>query len=228
MSHQELRDLTPLYALDALEGQELAEFEAHLPLCGECGRELDEYRGSITSLVGNEPGDDATWDRISEAISEDLAKVVPLPRPESRAMRWLASIAAIAALVFAGLLFSQIQQSPTETIVTAAEQAASEPDSIVEDFVVDDIVVAQVVLTSDGVGFVLPSNELATLDLDRTYQLWVINGPGDVISAGVLGASPVPSTFTWTGEVSGFALTREVAGGVVSSAGDVVSVITDV
>lgn len=36
-----------------------------------------------------------------------------------------------------------------------------------------------------------------------------------------------PATFTWTGEVTGFAPTREVAGGVVSSEGDVVSVIAD-
>jgi hypothetical protein len=43
----------------------------------------------------------------------------------------------------------------------------------------------------------------------------------------VLGNRPGPSTFTWTGEVTGFALTREIAGGVVSSAGDVVAVITD-
>jgi hypothetical protein len=48
-----------------------------------------------------------------------------------------------------------------------------------------------------------------------------------VISAGVLGNNPEPATFTWTGDVSGFALTREVAGGVISSAGDVVSVIED-
>jgi hypothetical protein len=55
----------------------------------------------------------------------------------------------------------------------------------------------------------------------------VINDIEDVISAGVLGNEPAPATFTWTGDTTGFALTREVAGGVVSSAGDVVSVITD-
>ena len=43
--------------------------------------------------------------------------------------------------------------------------------------------------------------------------------------AGVLGNEPVPSRFTWTDDVAGFALTREVAGGVVSSEGDVVSVV---
>jgi hypothetical protein len=45
-----------------------------------------------------------------------------------------------------------------------------------------------------------------------------------VISAGVLGSDPAPSRFTWSGDVAGFALSREVAGGVESTAGDVVSV----
>jgi anti-sigma-K factor RskA len=112
--------------------------------------------------------------------------------------------------------------------VAAADRIAEEPGSIVGDFVVDDAAVAQVVLSSDGQGFVIPTNDLPALEQTRTYQLWVVNDTEDVISAGVLGNSPVPATFTWTGEVTGFALTREVAGGVVSSAGDVVSVISDV
>lgn len=83
-------------------------------------------------------------------------------------------------------------------------------------------------LTSAGRGYVLPTDALDPLSTDRTYQLWVINTDADVISAGVLGADPTASSFTWTGDVSGFALTREVAGGVVSSAGDVVAVISDI
>jgi hypothetical protein len=45
-----------------------------------------------------------------------------------------------------------------------------------------------------------------------------------VISAGVLGSEPLPSRFTWQGQSAAFVLTREVAGGVTSSAGDVVAV----
>lgn len=69
--------------------------------------------------------------------------------------------------------------------------------------------------------------QVVTLDPTRD-QLWVTNDGGVVISAGVLAHRPKPATFTWTGSVSGFALTREVAGGVTASEGDVVSVITDV
>jgi hypothetical protein len=85
--------------------------------------------------------------------------------------------------------------------------------------------VAEVVLTGEGDGFILPTETLDPLGPDRTYQLWVITPDEQVISAGVLGNDPGPARFTWTGEVAGFALTREAAGGVVSSEGDVVSVI---
>ena len=66
--------------------------------------------------------------------------------------------------------------------------------------------------------------DLAPLDEARTYQLWVLTPDELAISAGVLGNDPAPSRFTWSGDVAGFALTREVAGGVETTAGDVVSV----
>lgn len=47
----------------------------------------------------------------------------------------------------------------------------------------------------------------------------------DVISAGILGSRPAPVIFSCTRRVTGFAHAREVAGGPVSSAGDVVSAI---
>ena len=111
-------------------------------------------------------------------------------------------------------------------MIAAAEQAASSPGAYVGDFVVDGSSVAQVVLTDDGHGFVVPTEDLEPLMPQRTYQLWVITADEQVISGGVLGNEPRASTFTWTGEVSGFALTREVAGGVVISEGDVVAVAT--
>ena len=35
-----MTDLVPLYALDALEGAEMREFEVHLETCEECVAEL--------------------------------------------------------------------------------------------------------------------------------------------------------------------------------------------
>lgn len=229
MSDHQWADLVALYALDALDGQELADFETHLDTCEVCRAELDEYRAVASGLVHDGSVSDETWDRIHAAIRSETPDIPaePLATP----IRWgLVGIAAAVALVLGGLLGWRLATSDgvgADDIVAAAGQAASQPGSIVADFRVEDVTVAQVVLTSDGNGYVIPTEDLEGLDEDRTYQLWVINDTEDVISAGVLGAEPAPATFTWTGAVSGFALTREVAGGVVSSAGDVVSVITD-
>ena len=136
--------------------------------------------------------------------------------------------AAIAALVFGAVaIFEALQlngmQGP-DGVIAAAEAAAQEPGAIVADLDSPDGVVAQVVLSPDGEGFLLPDNMEALGD-DRTYQLWVLTPDEEAISAGVLGNEPEPVRFTWSGDVAGFALTREVAGGVESTAGDVVSVV---
>ena len=163
------------------------------------------------------------WDRIVQELEQPpLATVVQLPR-RRRILTQLASVAAVAAIGLLAVLISQ-DTVPGEAIAAAAAVAADQPGSTVADFVVDDVVVAQVVLTEAGAGFVIPTAELPDLETSRTYQLWVINEDGGVISGGVLGNAPEISTFTWTDGVSGFALTREVAGGVAVSEGDVVAV----
>ena len=228
MSDHPMLEQVPLYALDALEGEERTAFEAHLDGCPECRAELDEYRGVATGLVPDEPATDQTWDRIAGAIAEESQVVDLNERRSGGIWPWVAGIAAAAALVLGVALAQDSGQLTPDSLDSAAAAAAVEPGSFVGDFLVDDASVAQVVLTSDGRGFVIPTDELAPLEDTRTYQLWVINGSEDVISAGVLGAAPAPAVFTWTGDIAGFALTREVAGGVVSSEGDVVSLITDV
>lgn len=231
MTHDQLLELTPLYALDALTTEEARELEAHLGDCSACQAELDEYFSTMASLTPDEPAPQGVWDRIVDAIDteEAAAPVTDLAeRRSSRAWTWVTGLAAAAALVFGGLLLTNVINDSLlqeSTLVSAAEEAAATADSIVADFIVNDSSVAQIILTSTGQGFVVPTDDLDPLDSSRTYQLWVINTDQQAISAGALGHDPSVSTFTWTGDVTGFALTREVAGGVVSSEGDVVSVI---
>ncbi len=234
MSTDQMLDQAPLYALDSLGSTEVADFEIHLEKCPDCQAEVALYQSIAANLVYDDEASDATWNRISAAIDAggDLsAEVIALhsrPADTSRPWKWMASIAAAAALVLGGFLVAQITAGGPLTgsnIVTAADRASTDPGAFVGDFQVEGVTVAKLVLAEDGHGYVIPTDDLEPLDASRTYQLWVVNDTADVISAGVLGAEPVPSTFTWTGGVTGFALTREVADGVVSSAGDVVAVI---
>lgn len=229
MSGHEMLELAPLYALDALEGLEEREYEGHLEGCAECRASVDGHRAAAASLVHDQPAAADTWKRISAAIAGENARVVAMTRHRADVIwRWVAGVVAVVAVVLGTVVvFETVQgdQIDSQTITAAADRVAGEPGSFVGEFLVDDVAVAEVVLSDDGRGFVIPTEQLNGLGPDRTYQLWVVNDREDVISAGVLGSSPAPATFTWTGGVTAFALTREVAGGVVSSAGDVVSVL---
>ena len=75
-------------------------------------------------------------------------------------------------------------------------------------------------LTATGTGFVIDDSTdgLAPLAADRTYQLWGVVGDR-TISLGLLGPRPGIMPFSVAGSVPiiEFAITDEVAGGVVQS-----------
>jgi hypothetical protein len=224
MVHDRLLEMVDLYALDALPSEEMTEVERHLHGCPACEAELADALSVAASLIPDSDPPNHVWDRVvSQLDSLDGGPVVLRPR---RALRWTAitAIAAAMAIALAGLL--SMASDGQKTSIAAAEEARAKTGSVVASFVVGDETLAEVILTPEGQGYVLPTEELASLDASRTYQLWVITPDELVISAAVLGNAPSPSTFTWRGEVSGFALTREVDGGVPVSAGDVVSVVT--
>ena len=88
---------------------------------------------------------------------------------------------------------------------------------------------ATIVLTAAGTGFVIndSGDGLAALPADRTYQLWGVVGDR-TISRGLLGPLPdiVPFSVAGSAPVTEFAVTDEVAGGVVTSRNQPVAVGT--
>lgn len=225
-------DLVPLYALDALEGSEMREFEAHLETCQQCRAELAMHQSVAAALIVDEPAPGPVWDRVAAAVSNSRQSPrvaeISARAGRDRPLKWIAAMAAVAALLLALLaVFQAVEMNRVtgpEGVLAAAEAAAAEPGAIVADLESPTGTVARVVLTSDGEGFLLPA-DLEPLSADRTYQLWVITPGEGAISAGVLGNEPGPVRFTFDGDVAGFALTREVAGGVASTAGDVVGAV---
>ena len=229
-SHETIHEFVDLYALDALEDRELTTFESHLETCDDCQANLREARDALAALVPDQEPPTHLWSRIESALDDEHEAVVVELAPKRREWSMVQALTAVAAgvvLVVAGVFLGSATSGSGSDIVAAAADAV-DSGATQAVFEVDGASVAEVVLGDDGVGYVLPTDELPALEDARTYQLWVINPDGDVISAGVLGNDPSASVFAWAGEVTGFALTREVAGGVVSSAGDVVAAVTDV
>jgi anti-sigma-K factor RskA len=112
MSHDKLSELCSIYALGALDGEELREFEAHLetgcPLCGQQIREYSETVASIPEALANVRPSADLKDRLMARLDREVPKrgvvdfkpVTPLanPRPKRGWLPWACAVAAGIAL----------------------------------------------------------------------------------------------------------------------------------
>ncbi|MCU0281497.1 MAG: anti-sigma factor [Acidimicrobiia bacterium] len=224
----EAEGLLGAYALDALSLEERRRVEAALVADPEL-REAADLLGEVAAMLAAAAVDDADrapaglWARISAATN-------PVPASRARVSLWrrrlapaLAATALAAAAVLAVVAVRQharlidFEESP---LAAAAAAARDEAGSVV--VALTGRVPAEVILAADGTGYLLAPDAPA-LTAEETYQLWAIVGDR-VISAGVLGPDPEVAAFHVSGEIAGFALTVEVAGGVVSSEQEPVAV----
>ena len=99
-------ELSALYALDALTGEDLARFEAHLAGCGRCRRELAGLQGAAASLAfaveGPAPSP-ALKSRILDAAHAERQNIIPLRPRRSVVVPIAAAIAVAASAVAVGL-----------------------------------------------------------------------------------------------------------------------------
>jgi anti-sigma-K factor RskA len=122
------RELAPLAALDALDGQELVDFRKHLPGCPECQAELaafGEVAGRLGASVGAVPPPPALRDRVL-ASTRPSAGIAPAARPAQRWWPSALAAAAVVALAF-GLLVTRTRldqvRERAEVLQSELEQA---------------------------------------------------------------------------------------------------------
>ncbi|MGH2685497.1 MAG: anti-sigma factor domain-containing protein [Actinomycetota bacterium] len=226
--HREMQELLGAYALDAVEAAERAAIEAHLSECPQCRAEVAEHLETAAMLAASSgQAPDGVWDRITGSLDD----VVPIRRRRTPT-RWLTAAAAVVAIAaVVSLSVDVVQQrerieelaATTEeaTLARAANAALLHPDA--RRFRLTSAVGTEVdaVLLPDGTGYIVSDN-LQPLPRTRTYQLWAL-GRETPISAGVLGPNPAVLAFTAPPDASGFAITDEVAGGVVAPGSDPVA-----
>lgn len=238
-THEDIQELLGVYALDALEPHEAEVVEAHLEVCPRCRSEVQGHN-EVAAMLGNTGGDapEGLWDRISShleeapppmrlALPEGEGSVIPLAS-RRRSTGFLAVAVGAAAALMIGVLGVQVirQEDRINTlnaaleddaVLTAANLALADPAAATAQLAsADGSVAAPAVLLPNGTGYLL-ARQLEELDESLTYQLWGVTDTG-VVSLGLLGSSPndvVP--FQISGDVSGFAITAEVAGGVAQS-----------
>jgi hypothetical protein len=136
MTHEELKEQLPLYALDGLDAETATAVEQHLAEpCDSCSADLHEWRElvGLIPLGVTQPGPSAVVkERLMARVRQDVgSKVVPL-RPRRWRMVWVAApLAAAAALLLvignqwykSAVKMATEQTSRVETLTALLAQA---------------------------------------------------------------------------------------------------------
>jgi hypothetical protein len=234
-----------LDAVDPDEAAAIIAHLDECPRCSSEVAEHWEVTGLIANVGVDAPPE--LWDRIAAQIDTEAADRRPAPlhltsgpsarRPSRRdgRRRWawsaVGTVAAAAAVVaiLLGVQVGRLDQrvgqlanASRQTGISQAVQAAlldpgAQKVALTATNSSSTARAAVVVVLPDGSAFMLNTG-LPRLAADRTYQLWgVVNG--QTVSLGVLGSQPHDVAFTVdpSAPVKVFAVTDEVAGGVVRS-----------
>lgn len=226
--HDEAGELLGAYALDALDRPERDAIERHLAGCPRCRAEVMEHREVAAMLAhtgGEAPAD--VWNRITGALEERPPALrlvpVPPPRPRRRRLAVVVAVAAAVAVVVGGVAVHEVRRIDQldaalagDALERAAITALADPRARTVDLrATDRDLAVRVAVRPDGTAF-LAAAALPGLAAGRTYQLWILRG-AEKISAGILGRDPGVVAFRVAAPVDGFAITDEVAGGVVQT-----------
>jgi anti-sigma-K factor RskA len=172
MAHDAVHDLTPAYALDALDELEREEYEAHLASCEDCRAELASLQESASSLAYAVPAPappPALRERILEQARSERANVIPLrPRRVSYALGAVAAVAATAAIVLG--LWNLALLDERDELYTAVD-----PTARVLVLPEDAPMTGQLVIDREtGEATLVVDSRPAPPEKD--YEIWVIEG----------------------------------------------------
>jgi anti-sigma-K factor RskA len=193
MAHEAVHDLTPAYALDALDERERAEYEAHLATCEECRVELASLQESASSLAYAVPAPappPQLRERILDQAQSERSNVVPLRRP--RVNYVLGTVAAVAAAVAVALGLWNLA-----LLSDSGDQRLVDQDARVVALPEDAPMSGQLLVDPDGAATLIVDSRPTPADKD--YEIWVIQGetsrPAGVFDGGrriVRLSRPVP------------------------------------
>jgi anti-sigma factor RsiW len=246
MTHDDLKDLVPLYALDALPSEDEQELTAHLATCSECSALLAGHRETAGMLAFSAPSLQAS-PGLRDRILREATRTAPIqlspapsatpPLRRNRRLQWAGGLAAacVFALLVGGLVVRQMaDRNPGDTqqeMLLARQQEAlniiSSPDSIAitmastDDF--PDAYGKAFVSADDGRAAVLLSG--LSEPKDDVYTLWIIEDgdPSRIVDFDVDGgAQTILVDDRDVDPAASFAVTREPNRGNASPQGPVV------
>ena len=168
--HEQLRETTGLYVLDALEPNDRIEFERHLAVCAECRDEVRSLRGVAAALPHGVPMIDppaALRGRVLDAIAGSNAPVVP-PMPVQAPgasgagpWSWLAVAAMFALASGLGLYSWSLRQQ-----IGGLEERLRDAIARLERSEQQVTVATRAVATAEGRLAVLTAPDMRQIDLE--------------------------------------------------------------
>ena len=227
--HTPFRENIPAYALEALDAEDAATLEAHLATCASCRDQLAAYRATSDNLLIALPPQNPP-----AALRKRLQKRLPSAQKAVRPrLNWSFGRAAVGVaftLLLALNVYSmlqgqalQLQQAQlTRQIQTSQTVFAmlSYPDTKSLPINVNNSVAGRLLLDTDHNIATLIVWDMPQLQVDQTYQIWLIDPQGARTSAGIfrpdLSQSFTTASFKSTSDLSNYAgvgVTVEPAGG---------------
>ena len=210
MTHQELIDSAASYALDALDGTDRVEFEAHLATCADCRAEVAAYREVAAALAYAAPTSNvAPPPELRDRILRDARQVRPITSAgaaPSVARRsngaWIVAAASLAAAVgFAFVYRTELAENARlRTELAVAQGTIAREDSTLAAFIGPEVHVVSLVTAAGGQPpvrvfwnhtehrFIVTANGLPPAPRGKTYQLWAIRKGQNPMSMGTFDA----------------------------------------
>ncbi len=177
-----IHELTAAYALDALDADDRASYEAHLSGCDRCREELAAFWETTEALAlataGPQPPPELR-DRILDAARAEGQNVVPL-EPRNRrlapALGVVAAIAAAAAIgvgLYAANVSNDLDAAQSALAATQKAQAVlADPASRTIELAAGD---GRLVVGEQG-DAVLVLDTVDPAPAGKTYEAWIIEG----------------------------------------------------
>jgi anti-sigma-K factor RskA len=218
MADETIHDLTPAYALDALDPQDEERYEEHLASCERCREELAGLRDPVAALaygVESPAPPPALRERILHAARAERSNVMPMRRRLPAALGAVAAVAATVAIalgLWAASVSNDLDRERALLAILADPDAKAIPLEGAN---------GRVVVTDTGEAALVVSG-LATAPEGKTYELWVAEGD-KVLPAGVFDAKHERDVVRLTRPVtpgSGVAVTLEDDGGADAPTSD--------
>lgn len=231
--------LSGAYAVDALDAEERARFEAHLRECRDCQDEVASLQ-EAAALLGTDPVEPPA--AVRDAVLAGIQSIRPLPpivetpaeapapRDELAARRArrglvhrltrtpLLVAAAVVLLLAVGVGFLRPWAGDDDTTpadITAADRvlAAADATEVAQAFP-DGSKATLVVSRSQGKA-VIQTRRMALPPRGKTYQLWLQSPAGEMVPAGLM-PEEADTTYVLDGDASeatGVGITVEPDGG---------------